>query len=45
VSGRIRDSELHWIYRRFHPESSEWQEKYRRLGYRLFDMPSLDNRS
>lgn len=22
------DSELHWIYRRFHPESEDWQNKY-----------------
>ena len=38
------DSELHWIYRRFHPESSEYVERYRALGYRMFHMPSLDNR-
>lgn len=22
------DSELHWIYRRFHPDSDDWQQKY-----------------
>jgi len=22
------DSELHWIYRRFHPNSEDWQQKY-----------------
>lgn len=56
------DIELHWIYRRFHPESAEHTAKkipeldtrtgtptgrvvsYRDLGYRLFHMPSLENR-
>lgn len=37
------DTELHWIYRRFHPESHEHQETYAKLGYRMFDMPSEDN--
>ncbi len=37
------DTELHWIYRRFHPESIDWQKTYRDLGYRLFHMPSLEN--
>lgn len=56
------DTELHWIYRRFHPESSEHDEKkivdvdlatgeptgqivsYRDIGYKLFHMPSTDNK-
>jgi hypothetical protein len=56
------DIELHWVYRRFHPESAEHYEKklpelntatgqptgklvsYRDLGYRLFHMPSLENK-
>jgi len=56
------DIELHWIYRRFHPESQEHREpkvpeldtttgqptgrvlSYHDLGYRMFDMPSLENR-
>jgi hypothetical protein len=56
------DVELHWIYRRFHPESPERTEKklpeldtttgeptgrmvsYADLGYRMFEMPSLENR-
>lgn len=38
------DTELHWIYRRFHPESPEYQQTYRGRGYRLFHMPSLDNK-
>jgi hypothetical protein len=38
------DSELHWLYRRFHPESPEWKDKYSRLGYKMFHMPSTDNR-
>lgn len=55
------DTELHWLYRRFHPESPERHEQkiaevdaqgeptgrlvsYADMGYRLFDMPSLDNK-
>lgn len=56
------DIELHWIYRRFHPDSAEHREpkvpeldtktgqptgrvlSYADMGYRLFDMPSLDNK-
>lgn len=56
------DIELHWIYRRFHPESAEHREpkipeldvttgqptgrvlSYHDLGYRMFHMPSLENR-
>lgn len=56
------DIELHWVYRRFHPESAEHREpkipeldsatgqptgrvlSYHDLGYRMFHMPSLENR-
>ena len=38
------DTELHWIWRRFHPESSEWREKYKERNYRLFTMNSRDNK-
>lgn len=56
------DTELHWVYRRFHPDSAEHRQKnipelntdtgqptgnllsYADLGYRLFDIPTLDNR-
>jgi len=37
------DIELHWIYRRFHPESAD-HPKYAALGYKMFDMPSTANR-
>lgn len=38
------DVEMHWIYRRFHPESSEWQTKWRHRGYRMFEFNSLENK-
>lgn len=38
------DIELHWIYRRFHPESHEHQTIYKPQGYRMFDMPSEENK-
>lgn len=56
------DTELHWLYRRFHPESPERRERkipeiniatgqetgrtlsYEDLGYRMFHMPSMENR-
>jgi hypothetical protein len=56
------DIELHWLYRRFHPESQERLLpklpeldvktgqptgrllSYANLGYKMFEMPSLDNR-
>lgn len=37
------DVETHWLYRRFHPESPEFHEKYAKEGYAFFDMPSEDN--
>lgn len=38
------DLETHWVYRRFHPDSVEHQQRYRAEGYRMFHMPSLENR-
>lgn len=38
------DTELHWIYRRFHPESDEWKEHYRQLGYKMVEMSPLGNK-
>lgn len=37
------DIETHWLYRRFHPESEEWQTIYKAQGYTFIDMPSLEN--
>lgn len=50
------DNELHWIYRRFHPDSPEWAESpgisndgtpipsYKDQGYLMLTMPSDSNR-
>lgn len=56
------DIELHWVYRRFHPDSPEHREpkipeldtttgqptgrvlSYADLGYRMFDIPTLENK-
>lgn len=48
------DTELHWLYRRFHPESPEHYERkfpwngsmrsYADMGYRMFSFPSDSNR-
>lgn len=38
------DAETHWIYKRFHPESPEWKEYYSALGYKMFSMPSWENK-
>ena len=37
------DHELHWIYRRFHPESPEWKETYSKQGYKMINFDSTDN--
>ena len=37
------DTELHWIYRRFHPESADHQRVYRAQGYRLFEIHTAEN--
>jgi hypothetical protein len=38
------DAETHWIWRRFHEESSEWKERYEPLGYRMISMSSRENK-
>lgn len=38
------DAETHWIYRRFHPDSEEWKEKYKEQGYRMITMKSHENK-
>jgi hypothetical protein len=38
------DTELHWLWRRFHEESSEWRSKYKSRGYKMFSMDSRDNK-
>ena len=38
------DTELHWIYKRFHPESEEWQQKYKSEGYKMWIMSSEENK-
>lgn len=38
------DQETHWLYRRFHPESQEHQTFYAQRGYKMFHMPSMENR-
>lgn len=38
------DVETHWLYRRFHPESHEHQTLYAPQGYKMFHMPSEENR-
>ena len=38
------DHELHWIYKRFHPESRDWDDQYRALGYKMIFMDSAKNR-
>ncbi len=37
------DTELHWIYRRFHPESPDHQNTYKPQGYKLFEIHTLVN--
>lgn len=37
------DHELHWIYRRFHPDSPEWKETYSKQGYKLINFDSTTN--
>jgi len=38
------DNEEHWLWRRFHPDSPVWQEKYKEMGYRFVQMPSWENK-
>lgn len=37
------DTELHWVYRRFHPDSLDFKTTFKPRGYRMFHMPSTDN--
>jgi phage terminase large subunit len=38
------DTELHWLWRRFHPDSSEWRDKYAKKNYKMFQMDSRENK-
>lgn len=38
------DSELHWIYRRYHPDSLEWMEKYH-FDHEMIQASSTENPS
>ena len=38
------DVETHWIYKRFHPDSPDHQKTYKKRGYRMIQMSSLENR-
>lgn len=38
------DTELHWLYKRFHEKSKAWQQDYRAKGYKIFHFNSLDNK-
>jgi len=38
------DAETHWIYKRFHPDSQDWKDYYSTIGYRMFSMPSHENK-
>jgi hypothetical protein len=38
------DIEIHWLYRRFHSDSKEWRETYRKLGYKMITMTVWDNK-
>lgn len=38
------DSELHWLYRRFHPDSREHQDKWSQQGYKMVNFDSRDNK-
>lgn len=37
------DNELHWLYKRFHPDSEEWRTKWRDLGYEMINFDSETN--
>jgi len=38
------ETDLHWVYRRFHPDSPEWRETYKAQGYRMIFFHTLQNR-
>lgn len=37
------DTELHWLYQRFHPKSPQWQTDWRMKGYLMINFDSRDN--
>lgn len=38
------DIELHWLYKRFHPDSQEWRDNWRLKGYGYILFRSIDNK-
>lgn len=38
------DLETHWLWRRFHEDSDEYQEKWKSRGYKMFTLNPLENR-
>lgn len=38
------DIELHWLWKRFHPDSKEWRDRWRLRGYKMITFNSLDNK-
>jgi Phage terminase large subunit len=36
--------ETHWLWRRFHQDSPEWQEKYSKMGYKMITFDTLKNK-
>lgn len=38
------DTQLHWLWRRYHPDSEEWRNNYRFKGYKLIHFDSRNNK-
>jgi len=38
------DLETHWLWNRFHPESEEWQSKWKGSGYKMITFDSRKNK-
>lgn len=38
------DTELHWIYRRFHPDSPAWRTKWQQRRYKMIFFSTLENK-
>lgn len=38
------DTELHWLYQRFHPESPAWQTKWKARGYKMLFFSTRENK-
>ena len=38
------DAETHWIWKRFHPHSEDYRERYSVQGYRMITMSSRENK-